>query len=44
MWLMDWILQRYFFLVDEMESPLAKPFHIVLMVPCRGGSAWLTSV
>jgi len=36
MWLMDWILRRCIFLADEMESPLAKPLEIVLIVPRRG--------
>jgi len=44
MWLMDWMLRRCFFLVDEVEPPLAKPPKIVLIVPHREGSTWLTSV
>jgi len=36
MWLMDWMLRRYFFLVDEVEPPLAKATKIVLIVPRRG--------
>ena len=38
------MLQRCFFLADEVEPPLAKLTDIVLMVPRREGSAWLTLV
>jgi len=33
-----------FFLVEEVDPPLAKPPEMVLMVPCRGGSAGVMSV
>jgi len=44
MWLMDWILRRCFFRADEVEPSLAKPHEIVLIVPRRERSAWLTLV
>ena len=43
-WLMDWIWWRCFFLVEEVDPPLAKPPEMVLIVPRRGGSVGVTSV
>jgi len=41
---MDWRGQRCFFLDEEVDSPLAKPLEMVLIVPRSGGSTRLTSV
>jgi len=37
-------MRRCFFLADEVEPPLVKSPEIVLIVPRRGGSTWLTSM
>jgi len=37
MWLMDWSWRRYFFLVEQMDSSLARSLEMVLIVSHNGG-------